>query len=564
MEIHNTKLQLSSAQLEGLNVALSPQFGSTANREITFDTLFNTLNNKDNPKTIDSPASTSGQRGDNLTQERTEAQPRVDAHRRAADTQKPEHAEQDQSRPQPAVTETESDHSPETRQHLADQVDDKAQQPVGQDKNQGLVNEVEGQTVAADKGIDLPQLSLTETNPPDVATPQVDPQQLNSVDDGSIPVNATPIVRAIELEPQLAQVRESIQSSLNAINLAVKENIDLEDSILNLRQALQNLNARIAEVNIDRPDTSVLQSVQASVKPAAQLLMNTDLQSLQAQLNPGLSLEAQSSTVSSINRPIGSELVSLLQQLRDVQAVLVRQSAQVSTPATSGETASNNIPLGSFDALTAATQGLPLTSNTLLAQTKINGAKAAVSQVGEVASLNSGAPASTPANRAVVESQIQSAQNMASLQRMATSPTGSQSMWADEVQGNVKMMLARGLPSAELLLKPASLGALSIRIESGEEGSLVQFSVQSTVAKEQIEMHLPRLRELFAANQLSLGDVSVSSDGNQDQLASNGQETFAGNEQQSNDFSNNSEPAVVADQIAINSSSANGLLDVYA
>ena len=108
------------------------------------------------------------------------------------------------------------------------------------------------------------------------------------------------------------------------------------------------------------------------------------------------------------------------------------------------------------------------------------------------------------------ESNLAAAQT--NVLRLTSNNFLGQSGMPEELQANLKMMLSRGIPSAELQLKPASLGALSIRIESSDEGSLVQFSVQSSVAKEQIEMHLPRLRELFTANQLALGDVSVSTD----------------------------------------------------
>lgn len=154
------------------------------------------------------------------------------------------------------------------------------------------------------------------------------------------------------------------------------------------------------------------------------------------------------------------------------------------------------------------------------------------------------------------------AATQANVLRLSSNNFLSQSAMPEELQANLKMMLSRGIPSAELQLKPASLGAMSIRIESSDEGSLVQFSVQSSVAKEQIEMHLPRLRELFAASQLSLGDVSVSTDDQkgadqQDQGSQAKLNTTTGEQNMANSQSQETIQAVAI-------TSNNSMLDVYA
>ena len=117
--------------------------------------------------------------------------------------------------------------------------------------------------------------------------------------------------------------------------------------------------------------------------------------------------------------------------------------------------------------------------------------------------------------------------NLASFQ----ASTMNQGDWPGEFAGKLKMMLSQRMQTAELQLNPAGLGNLQVKIEGADEQAKVFFSVQSGLAKEQIEMHMPRLRELMASSQIDLGDVHV-----QDQSAGGDhQGSFASSSEQSQD-----------------------------
>jgi flagellar hook-length control protein FliK len=83
------------------------------------------------------------------------------------------------------------------------------------------------------------------------------------------------------------------------------------------------------------------------------------------------------------------------------------------------------------------------------------------------------------------------------------------SAWADEVGTRMIMMTERGQHSASLRLSPEHLGPLEVRIAVRDDQASVWFGAAHADTRAAIEQALPRLRELFASQGLSLADAGV-------------------------------------------------------
>jgi flagellar hook-length control protein FliK len=95
-------------------------------------------------------------------------------------------------------------------------------------------------------------------------------------------------------------------------------------------------------------------------------------------------------------------------------------------------------------------------------------------------------------------------------------PVGS-SEWADELSTRLTLMAERGHHTASLRLSPEHLGPLEIRISVTDDQASVWFGAAHADTRAAIEQALPRLRELFASQGLTLADAGVSHQSPQDQ-----------------------------------------------
>lgn len=116
------------------------------------------------------------------------------------------------------------------------------------------------------------------------------------------------------------------------------------------------------------------------------------------------------------------------------------------------------------------------------------------------------------------------------------------------------MMVEQGKHTASLRLSPEHLGPLEVRITMNGDQASVQFGAQHVDTRNAIENALPRLREMFASQGLSLADANVSREPprqhtNQGSQSSPGSADFASEE---------GATAVSAAQVRL------GLLDAYA
>lgn len=130
-------------------------------------------------------------------------------------------------------------------------------------------------------------------------------------------------------------------------------------------------------------------------------------------------------------------------------------------------------------------------------------------------------------------------------------PVGTQA-WADELGSRLTMMTDKGQHTASLRLSPEHLGPLEVRIAMREDQASVWFGAAHADTRAAIEHALPRLRELFAAQGMSLADAGVFREPPKQQLA---QWQANGN---SGDARASTEIESVAARVQI------GLLDAYA
>jgi len=96
----------------------------------------------------------------------------------------------------------------------------------------------------------------------------------------------------------------------------------------------------------------------------------------------------------------------------------------------------------------------------------------------------------------------------AGLARPVHQPVGSRA-WGDEIGSRVLLMAEQGKHTASLRLSPEHLGPLEIQVTMHDDQASVWFGAAHADTRAAIENALPRLRELFASQGLSLADAGV-------------------------------------------------------
>jgi flagellar hook-length control protein FliK len=81
--------------------------------------------------------------------------------------------------------------------------------------------------------------------------------------------------------------------------------------------------------------------------------------------------------------------------------------------------------------------------------------------------------------------------------------------WPDALAAQVQWLATRQIQSATLRLTPEHLGPLEVRIEVARSQVNVNFSAHHPETREALAQAVPRLRELFSASGLSLGQATV-------------------------------------------------------
>lgn len=94
-------------------------------------------------------------------------------------------------------------------------------------------------------------------------------------------------------------------------------------------------------------------------------------------------------------------------------------------------------------------------------------------------------------------------------------PVGAQG-WSDEIGTHLAIMAANGREAASLRLSPEHLGPLEVQIQMKDGQANVVFGAQNPETRNALEQSLPRLREMFASQGLTLGNANVSRDAPRD------------------------------------------------
>jgi flagellar hook-length control protein FliK len=123
--------------------------------------------------------------------------------------------------------------------------------------------------------------------------------------------------------------------------------------------------------------------------------------------------------------------------------------------------------------------------------------------------------------------QLANQQVQQAITRPVHTPVGS-SAWADEIGTRVVMMTESGNHTASLKLSPEHLGPLEISITVRDEKASVWFGAAHADTRAAIETALPRLREMFEAQGLSLADAGVFREPPREQATVKNETTAAG------------------------------------
>lgn len=88
--------------------------------------------------------------------------------------------------------------------------------------------------------------------------------------------------------------------------------------------------------------------------------------------------------------------------------------------------------------------------------------------------------------------------------------------WSDELGARLQMMTEKGHHAATLRLSPENLGPLEVQISVQDDQATVWFGANHADTRAALEQALPRLRELFAAQGLSLSQSGVFQESSRD------------------------------------------------
>ena len=106
-------------------------------------------------------------------------------------------------------------------------------------------------------------------------------------------------------------------------------------------------------------------------------------------------------------------------------------------------------------------------------------------------------------------------------------PVGSQA-WNDELGNQLSWMTHQGIDSASLRLSPEHLGPVEVRISVQNGDASVWFGANHADTRAALEQALPRLREMFASQGLTLTDSGVSREPPRNQSRPAGSQGVAG------------------------------------
>jgi flagellar hook-length control protein FliK len=82
--------------------------------------------------------------------------------------------------------------------------------------------------------------------------------------------------------------------------------------------------------------------------------------------------------------------------------------------------------------------------------------------------------------------------------------------WTEEVGTHVVWLAHQGVTDASLRLQPEHLGPLEVKISLHDSDASVWFGASAPATRAALEQALPQLKEMFAAQGMTLTDAGVS------------------------------------------------------
>ena len=103
---------------------------------------------------------------------------------------------------------------------------------------------------------------------------------------------------------------------------------------------------------------------------------------------------------------------------------------------------------------------------------------------------------------------VRTASPEAAVSRQIQTPVGAPG-WSDELGAHLHLMADKGHSVASLRLSPEHLGPLEVQISVEDNQASVWFGATNSDTRAALEQALPRLREMFAAQGMSLAQSGV-------------------------------------------------------
>ena len=104
--------------------------------------------------------------------------------------------------------------------------------------------------------------------------------------------------------------------------------------------------------------------------------------------------------------------------------------------------------------------------------------------------------------------------------------------WSQQMTDQVSLMLKGGFQQADIKLNPAHLGPMEIKLSMNDDKASIHFVSQHAPVRDAIDSALPRLREMLEQQGVSLGDVDVSAQSEQQQSDAEAQQSATTMQQQ--------------------------------
>jgi flagellar hook-length control protein FliK len=275
--------------------------------------------------------------------------------------------------------------------------------------------------------------------------------------------------------------------------------------------------------------------VQQTVAPSSSSLVG---HSLQPQGMPSADRELSSST------PLTRGTGGLKQSAEDNLQSSGRSTGTDSAPSTTTNTDSLSTPFAS----NAIKHIAMAVSSTAQPQTGQSNTKAVM-------------PEAVPS----MTHNIQTSDIPAEIQQAIATPLGS-SGWADEFSQKIVWMNTQQNQIAELHLNPPDLGPLNVVLKISDNQLTAQFTSPHSAVRDAVENALPKLREILADNNISLGNATVSDQAPHDRGAeaflNQGAGTAAQRDASFNAIKSNDLSTVVTQNVPARRH--NGILDTFA